>query len=81
MANASSKPIFLTIKARAYRRRIISRPVKQIMKMIPTMAERSRDWARYSSETLLGILPAADATRISAGMAMVRIQERDIIRT
>jgi hypothetical protein len=50
------------------------------MKMIPTMAERSRDWARYSSETLPGILPAADAARISAGMVMLRIQASDTIR-
>jgi hypothetical protein len=59
---------------------IISRPVRQIIKMIPTMAERSRDWARYSSETLLGILPAADATRISAGIVMANIQASDMIR-
>lgn len=49
---------------------IINRPVKHIMKMIPTMAELSRDSARYSSVTPLGILPAAFAARISSGMAI-----------
>jgi hypothetical protein len=69
-ANASSRPIFFTINARAYRRKIINRPVKHIMKMIPTMAELSRDSARYSSETPLGILPAASAARISSGIVI-----------
>lgn len=70
MANASSKPIFFTIKSRAYKRTIMSRPVKQTMNIIPTMAGLSRDCAKNSRETSLGTRPAASAARISDGIVI-----------
>jgi hypothetical protein len=42
------------------------------MKIMPTMADLSRDCARYERETPLGMDPAASAARISAGIVMFK---------
>jgi hypothetical protein len=48
------------------------------MNIIPTIADLSRDSAKYSSETLLGMRPAASAARISEGTVIAVVQMSDM---